>query len=412
MTFPTYDQNAQLSEVMNARPQAQFLAIDSHIPNLIALPPETNLTKTAAYLRGRIILQDKASCFPAYLLDPRPSDGDIIDACAAPGNKTTHLAAIVMTTNKVSDPHVGKQIVFACEKDKTRSLTLEKMVRTAGADNDSLVVCLGKQDFKRLNPQDKRFRNVGALLLDPSCSGSGIIGRDEEDAQSLPKLILPRTPAQILSESGGSNGKAKKRKRNDDLGQTSMNRASDQREAEDSPMKNEPEAPTYKSLPERLEALSSFQLSLLEHAFAFPSARKVVYSTCSIHAEENEHVVLRALLSGIAQQRGWRICHRNEQIDGMKRWPIRGDGDAIKAFARKAETEKSLRMDVKAVEDITQACLRCEKGTEDGTMGFFAVKFVRDGPGRHDGIKAELDAITAKGSRDSGEWDGFSDHDE
>lgn len=46
---------------------------------------------------------------------------------------------------------------------------------------------------------------------------------------------------------------------------------------------------------QRLESLAKFQLSILNHALSFPSVRRVVYSTCSIHQEENEDVVEAAL---------------------------------------------------------------------------------------------------------------------
>lgn len=47
-----------------------------------------------------------------------------------------------------------------------------------------------------------------------------------------------------------------------------------------------------KCAPGRLRSLQSFQVLLLRHALLnFPSAKKVVYSTCSIHPEENEHVI-------------------------------------------------------------------------------------------------------------------------
>lgn len=71
----------------------QRICIDGNIPNLLAVSPSVDLSKTDAYKSGAIIFQDKASCFPAYLLDPLPEDGNLIDSCSAPGNKTTHLAA-------------------------------------------------------------------------------------------------------------------------------------------------------------------------------------------------------------------------------------------------------------------------------------------------------------------------------
>lgn len=47
--------------------------------------------------------------------------------------------------------------------------------------------------------------------------------------------------------------------------------------------------------PERLAHLSQFQIRALLHAFSFPKVKKVAYSTCSIHKEENEHVVKAGL---------------------------------------------------------------------------------------------------------------------
>lgn len=42
--------------------------------------------------QGFALLQ--ASCLPAFLLSPA-AGSHVIDACAAPGNKTSHLAAIL-----------------------------------------------------------------------------------------------------------------------------------------------------------------------------------------------------------------------------------------------------------------------------------------------------------------------------
>lgn len=42
---------------------------------------------------------------------------------------------------------------------------------------------------------------------------------------------------------------------------------------------------------QRLKHLANFQAMILKHVLSFPSMQRVVYSTCSIHAEENEGVV-------------------------------------------------------------------------------------------------------------------------
>jgi 25S rRNA (cytosine2278-C5)-methyltransferase len=97
---------------------------DINIPNLFALHPSYPLMTTFKdqYSSGAIILQDKASCLPAQLLGP-PIGATVLDACAAPGNKTTQLAAAVSSSGTV----------FAIEKDSKRAETLRLMVEKAGA---------------------------------------------------------------------------------------------------------------------------------------------------------------------------------------------------------------------------------------------------------------------------------------
>ena len=366
-TFADYKHIESLEEVLKicSSHDNKLLHIDTHVPNLIALPPSADLSKTPAYINGQIILQDKASCFPAYLLDPKPNDGDCVDACAAPGNKTTHLAAITQYEDAIQKP-----TIYACERDKNRALILERMVRTAGAQTN--VIIKASQDFLRTNPAQPPWSSVGALILDPSCSGSGIVGRNE-----FLKVVLP---SKENNESSTLRSKKRKRKAparsNAVVGEIPEVR-------EEIPI-SETEAPDHLSV--RLAALSTFQLKLLLHAFEFPKARKITYSTCSIHAEENEHVVMKALGSPIAKRRGWNVLRRNEQISGMRAWEIRGDLQACKEV-----------MDGEGIEEIAEACIRCEMGTKEGTQGFFVAAFVRDGDEEDQGESSDE------------EWDGCSD---
>jgi putative methyltransferase len=339
---------------------SKAIYVDEHIPNLVAVSPSINLTSSKPYREGKLIFQDKASCFPAYLLNPGSEDGDIIDATAAPGNKTTHLAAILR-----SQKSEGARVI-ACEKDAFRSKTLLKMTKLA--DPEGIIKVKAEQNFLKLGPNSNDYSNVTGMVLDPSCSGSGIVGRDEGGiVVHLPNADYVDPPSKH----------SKKRKRNDKSTKEkpAPAPAPETEDAEDIQEEEPDSAPKDAlELATRLIALSDFQLRIIEHAMAFGSARRITYSTCSIHGEENEGVVVRALLSDAARVAGWRVMKREEQVDGMKRWHRRGDISAVEA-ALKSSGDSSDDLDNAEVAD---ACIRCDKSTEDGTMGFFVAGFVRD----------------------------------
>lgn len=378
--------------------ESRCLYIDRHVPNLIAIPSFVDLTKSEAYTSGAITFQDKASCFPAYMLDPLPEDGDIIDSCAAPGNKTTHLAAILALHAPEIDDYA--QTIHAFEKDKTRAETLKKMVTLAGCDDSTKIH--DAQDFLKTDPNTPEYQNVGALLLDPSCSGSGIVGRDE-----TPALHLPSPNPTTASSKGKSKIKQ-------DVNPTLKRKRDSSTEPLDLIDDNGTLTPIHSAsdLHTRLDALSTFQLSLLLHAFAFPSAHKITYSTCSIHAAENEAVVTRALASAIARERSWRILKRDEQVRGMKEWPIRGDRGACGEDL--------------GGEEVAEACIRTNKDDGYGTMGFFLAAFVRGRVGPRDdraaGMRRDEKGFIARDllgipvmawsdEEDDEEWNGFGDDD-
>ncbi|KAI0432212.1 S-adenosyl-L-methionine-dependent methyltransferase [Xylaria sp. FL1042] len=357
-TFKDFTHVTSVKDIIGSTAE-KLLCVDEHVPNLLALSPTFEITKTPAYTSGAIILQDKASCFPAYLLDPHPEDGDVIDSCSAPGNKTTHVAAIVKS--RVADGHASTQTVYAFEKDQYRSRTLDKMVNLAGAQEITRM-SLGR-DFLKVDPAAPLYKNVGALLLDPSCSGSGIVGRDV-----MPTIHLPEQPgAAAAAKKSSAPLLDKNRKRKRDEGAADEGRRQQILVDDDG---KETVVSSEKEMKLRLEALSSFQLTLLLHAFTFPAARKVTYSTCSIDAEENEHVVLKALQSEVAVRRGWRIMKRDQQVRGMREWPVRGSLEASGGD-----------------EEVAEACIRSYQGDGRGVMGFFVVGFVRDTGAEGSGLK-------------------------
>ncbi|EEH50485.1 rRNA (cytosine-C5-)-methyltransferase RCM1 [Paracoccidioides brasiliensis Pb18] len=390
-TFASYKSAASLLELSPSAPQTYYR--DSNVPDLLAVPQGVELTSSTAYKRGRIILQDKASCFPAYLLlgdNPEQWKGDLIDSCAAPGNKTTHLASLMCSDTEFRGGGLvqKKPIIFSCDASQSRSNILQRMVSVAGVDK--LVSVLPGQDFLALNPCDKRFQNVTGLLLDPSCSGSGIVGRVD-----VPRLALPTM--------SGPRYWSKKRKR--------TVRAQTDGDCF-APGDSEDQSPTNVDY-DRLFKLSNLQKRIIEHAFNFPAATRVTYSTCSIHAQENEVVVSRVLKSPVARRRGWRILSRSEQVQGLRNWKHRGihpdgSGDGEQGSWHLTEAERD-------------ACLRCWPNDEQGTGGFFVAGFIRDNSSEgNDGSAVNIPVPVnsrgsigehsddASGSNSESEWEGFS----
>uniref|UniRef100_A0A2K6TUQ2 28S rRNA (cytosine-C(5))-methyltransferase n=1 Tax=Saimiri boliviensis boliviensis TaxID=39432 RepID=A0A2K6TUQ2_SAIBB len=215
----SYQGRASSVDDLRALKGKRFL-LDPLVPELLVFPTQTDLHEHPLYQAGHLILQDRASCLPAMLLDPPPGS-HVIDACAAPGNKTSHLAALLKNQGKI----------FAFDLDAKRLASMATLLARAG------VSCceLAEEDFLAVSPSDPRYSQVRYILLDPSCSGSGMPSRQLEE----PGACTPH--------------------------------------------------------PARLHALAGFQQRALCHALTFPSLQRLVYSTCSLCQEENEDVVRDAL---------------------------------------------------------------------------------------------------------------------
>ena len=142
---------------LKAQPlQIEGAVADDLIPDLFKLPHFFPLNHK--YIQdGLVIVQDKASCMPPVVLAPSPSDV-VIDACAAPGNKTSFLCALMQ----------NKGTIYAFEKDPKRYRTLNSMLLKAGCKSVK-AYC---KDFLTVSPSD--YPDATLIQVDPSCSGSGM----------------------------------------------------------------------------------------------------------------------------------------------------------------------------------------------------------------------------------------------
>lgn len=123
------------------------------------------------YKQGKIYLQSLSSMLPAIFLKPRQG-ADILDMAAAPGGKTTQIAA--MTDNKAN--------ITACEKNKIRAERLKYNIEKQGANVYVMV-----QDARKIDD----FFSFDQILLDAPCSGSGTLQMQDKQLQETftPKLI-------------------------------------------------------------------------------------------------------------------------------------------------------------------------------------------------------------------------------
>lgn len=198
--------------------------LDLHVKTLLIFPPKTEFHMYEIFKDGRISIQDKASCLPAILLNPPPGS-TVLDMCAAPGMKTTQLAALMN----------NEGTLYAVELNNERFESLNNVVMKANA------TCVKTINADVIQLETRNYQDVEYILVDPSCSGSGIVERKDYSSEREIKTNL-----------------------------------------------------------ERISKLASFQIKILKTALhRYPKAKRIVYSTCSLYSQENEEVVREVLASSV-----------------------------------------------------------------------------------------------------------------
>ena len=141
---------------------------------------EQDIQNLDIYENGEIYLQSLSSMLPPIIMQPREST-DILDMTAAPGGKTTQIAAI--TNNNAN--------ITACEMNNIRIEKLKYNIEKQGATS---VVVL-QADSRNLND----YFAFDQILLDAPCSGSGTIDLNNERTYKnfTEKLVEKSTKSQI-----------------------------------------------------------------------------------------------------------------------------------------------------------------------------------------------------------------------
>lgn len=136
------------------------------------------LGATPEYLAGQYIIMAASSFLPVMALAPQEHER-ILDMTAAPGGKTTYIAALMKNTGSI----------FANDSNKDRTKALIGNIHRLGVKN-TIVCSYDAREFPRV------IGGFDRVLLDAPCSGTGVIAKDpsiktnktEKDFMQLPHL--------------------------------------------------------------------------------------------------------------------------------------------------------------------------------------------------------------------------------
>jgi 16S rRNA (cytosine967-C5)-methyltransferase len=131
--------------------------LDPRIPEAVVLDGPFDAHASPLWRAGAFLAQSRAAMLAARALDPQPGER-VLDLCAAPGGKTTHLAALMG----------GSGEVVAVERDRRRAGSLVRTAARLRAGNVRVEVA----DAARARSGEAPFDRV---LVDPPCSGLGTL---------------------------------------------------------------------------------------------------------------------------------------------------------------------------------------------------------------------------------------------
>ncbi|CAD7962341.1 unnamed protein product [Amoebophrya sp. A25] len=215
-----------------------------------------------------------------------------------------------------------------------------------GTSEASVRLVLRQCDFFDLDiNQDPDFAYTNILVLDPSCSGSGLA---EHVADNV--AVFEKQPESVLLRSTETKSSQEVRT------------GCGEKDALDSSSS-------------RVESLAQFQTRLLEHGLAaFSTALEtVLYSTCSIFDRENEHVVRDALASA-SSKKSWKAVPALPFA-----WPEIRKTEAESRQKKLVDSDKSIIKTAEERQNLEDLLLLCAHSLpkEHKCRGFFLARIDR-----------------------------------
>jgi 16S rRNA (cytosine967-C5)-methyltransferase len=161
---------------------AARLPVPSHpapgLPEGLVLDGPFDAFESPLWHDGRFMPQSRAAMSVARLLDPRPGER-VLDLCAAPGGKTTHLAALMRAEGRI----------VAVERHSGRADALRRTAARMGADTAIEV-----RTADAVGPHEPAAYD--RVLVDPPCSDLGTLASRPDARWRKP----PDLPARLARE--------------------------------------------------------------------------------------------------------------------------------------------------------------------------------------------------------------------
>ncbi|MDN7241294.1 16S rRNA (cytosine(967)-C(5))-methyltransferase RsmB [Planococcus sp. N028] len=152
---------ATVEEVIEMLESEGLEAVPSHLVPECLVVTNGQPAKSTTFEKGFITIQDESSMLPVYGLQLEPGM-KVLDMCAAPGGKTTHIAEKMNNQGSLfaMDLHQHKVKMI----DETATRLGHTIIETATGDSKESVDRFGEEQFDR-------------ILVDAPCSGLGVIKR-------------------------------------------------------------------------------------------------------------------------------------------------------------------------------------------------------------------------------------------
>ncbi|MGO9321100.1 MAG: 16S rRNA (cytosine(967)-C(5))-methyltransferase RsmB [Solirubrobacteraceae bacterium] len=168
--------------------------LDPAIPEALVLEQPFDVHGSALWQAGAFHAQSRAAMLVARTLDPVPGER-VLDLCAAPGGKSTHIAALMQ----------GRGEVLAVERNPRRAGGLVRTARRLHAANVTVEVADAERWSR--SGRDPEMPAFDRVLVDPPCSGLGTLqARADLRWRVTPEAIDEMTHVQtrILAAGAGA----------------------------------------------------------------------------------------------------------------------------------------------------------------------------------------------------------------